>query len=307
MFVITVLQIFTTNIVPILLIMLAGWVLANHFDIDVQSIGKTSFYIFSPALTFRLIYNSDISASDSLVVLLAILTVFIGVAVSTWTIAKLFRMGRLEMKSLIVSSSGPNMGNYGLSVAAFAFGNVVLEYAAIIMVAGTIIYNLIAALLSEKQMNFKQTLIGLLTIPLLQTSLLALVIRFLNLQIPLALYRPIDMLSNAAIPTLLVILGIHLQSLKLKNITLSLWVGIGVRLILSPLLAILTALCFPLSHDAKVALALQLAMPSAVMTTILASEYELDTNMVSSMVVATTLISPLTVSMVIWFLQHGGV
>ena len=306
MFIITVLQIFTTNIVPILLIMLAGWALARHFDVDVQSIGKASFYIFSPALTFRLIYNSDISASDSLAVLLAILAVFTGVALSTWLIAKLLRIGRLETKSLIVSSSGPNMGNYGLSVAAFAFGDVVLEYAAIIMVAGTIIYNLIAALLSERQTNFRQTATGLLMIPLLQTSLLALVVRLLQVQIPLALYRPIEMLSNAAIPTLLIILGIHLQSLKLRNINLSLIVGMGMRLIFSPVLAILIALWFPLSHFARVALALQLAMPSAVMTTILASEYELDTNLVSSMVVATTLISPITVSMVIWFLQHGG-
>ena len=305
MFLVTIAQIFVTNIMPILLIMLAGWALANRFKLDVQSIGKTSFYIFSPALTFRLIYNSDISTSDGIVLLLALLVVFTAVATSTWIISNLLGVDRKAIKSLVVSSSGPNMGNYGLSVAAFAFGDTVLQYAAIIMVAGTVIYNLIAALLSEKEKDFKQTLLGLLKIPLLQTSLLALIIRLLQWQIPLAFYRPIEMLSNAAIPTLLVILGIHLQSLKLKSINRSLWMGIIMRLVWSPIVAVLISLLFPLSHNAKIAVVLQLAMPSAVMTTILASEYELDTNLVSSMVVATTLISPLTVSIVIWFLQRG--
>jgi predicted permease len=54
---------------------------------------------------------------------------------------------------------------------------------------------------------------------------------------------------------------------------------------------------------ARQALVLESAMPAAVIATILAAEFELDTPLVTSTVMLSTLLSPLTLTPLIAYLQ----
>jgi hypothetical protein len=70
----------------------------------------------------------------------------------------------------------------------------------------------------------------------------------------------------------------------------------------TPLVALLLARWIGLSGMARQAAVLQASMPAAVVTTILAVEYELDATLVSGTVVLTTLLSPLTLTPLIAYL-----
>jgi predicted permease len=76
-------------------------------------------------------------------------------------------------------------------------------------------------------------------------------------------------------------------------------------LIGSPLIGFLLAPALGLTGLARQAVLVESAMPSAVITTILALEFDVAPRFVTSVVVVTTLASPLTVSVLIALLQSG--
>jgi hypothetical protein len=76
-------------------------------------------------------------------------------------------------------------------------------------------------------------------------------------------------------------------------------------LVVSPLLGFLLARLLGLQGIARQAVIVESAMPSAVITTILALEFDVAPRFVTSVVVVTTLVSPVTVSLLIALLQSG--
>jgi hypothetical protein len=71
------------------------------------------------------------------------------------------------------------------------------------------------------------------------------------------------------------------------------------------LVGFLLAHVLGLSGPARQAVLVQSAMPSAVVTTILALEFDAAPAFVAAVVVVTTLISPITVSLLIALLKSG--
>ena len=78
------------------------------------------------------------------------------------------------------------------------------------------------------------------------------------------------------------------------------------QLVIAPLAALLLAYCVGLTGPARQAAVLQASMPTAVITTILAIEYELDAQMVTGTVILTTLLSPLTLTPLIAYLLYSS-
>ena len=79
--------------------------------------------------------------------------------------------------------------------------------------------------------------------------------------------------------------------------------AIVVTLVISPLLAFGMVNVLGLSGAARQAAMLEASMPSAVVTTILALEYGVMPSFVTSVVLASTLLSPITVTLLIAFLK----
>ena len=137
----------------------------------------------------------------------------------------------------------------------------------------------------------------LLVLTAILTAILAaiLVINF-NFELPLPLNRTVTLLSNAAIPVLMVLLGIQLYHAKWNGDFRSLILSNSMRLVAAPLLAVGFAFLFGLQGPAKQAMITEAAMPTAVVVTVLAIEYDVDPAFVTSAVFASTLLSPITVT-----------
>jgi predicted permease len=76
----------------------------------------------------------------------------------------------------------------------------------------------------------------------------------------------------------------------------------GVRLLVAPLLAFGLTRLFGMSGPSYQAVVLESAMPVAVMTTILATEFDAEPTFVTASVLVTTLLSPLTLTPLLAFL-----
>jgi predicted permease len=117
--------------------------------------------------------------------------------------------------------------------------------------------------------------------------------------LPVGLFRPIDLLADLAIPGMLVLLGIQLSSAPLVARQAVLARVVALRLLGTPLLAFLLCWVMGFTGMERNVILLQSAMPTAVITTVLATEYDAAPRFVATVIFFTTLVSMVTLSLLL--------
>ena len=120
--------------------------------------------------------------------------------------------------------------------------------------------------------------------------------------VPSPIFRAVDLMADAAVPGMLVLLGVQLHAAPLNEGQTVIWRSAALRLVLAPLLA--WGLCLILGIDGveRSVLILQAAMPTAVMSAVLATEFDAAPQLVAAVIFVTTLLSMGTLSVVLGFL-----
>jgi len=136
----------------------------------------------------------------------------------------------------------------------------------------------------------------LLKIPTVYAVLLALVFLQMGWALPLPVARTVDLFAGATIPLMLVMLGLMLQQVEWNGQVRGLWVAGGMRLLVSPVIAVGVGALFGLQGVMKQAGLLEAAMPTAVMAIVLATEFEVEPSFVTAAVFTSTLLCPLTLT-----------
>jgi predicted permease len=77
---------------------------------------------------------------------------------------------------------------------------------------------------------------------------------------------------------------------------------VALRLVVAPLVALLFAALFGLQDVSRQSSVTQASMPSMVSATVLATEYNLDSRLVTAVVFVSTLLSPFTLTPLLVFL-----
>ena len=144
---------------------------------------------------------------------------------------------------------------------------------------------------------------GLFRVPAFYGAMAALLTMSLDLSIPAIVMRPVGMLSDAALPLMILVLGMQIERATMPERPVVVAAAVAVSLVLTPLAAIGWAHVVGLRGAAFQAGVLQSSMPTAVMTTILALEFDALPQFVTSVVCVATLLSPLTVTLLIAYLQ----
>lgn len=299
----SLLTLFVNNLLPILLLAGAGFAVGRVFEMDPRPLGRVIFYVFSPLLIFKLITQSELPFEQigwMVGFALAVMACMAGLA---FILGKLARFSRPTLAAVLLTTMVGNNGNYGLPVIAFAFGETALAYASIYFVTSTIVvYTAGVAIASLGRMNMRQALSNLLKVPSVYAIILAMFFARWNLALPEFLERTVNLGAGGTIPAMLILLGMELQRAVRPAQPVALGIPLISRLVLGPILAWGLALQFPLPLPAQQAGIAEAGMPTAVLTTVLASEYRLDSSLVSSIVFITTLLSPLTLTPVLYFL-----
>lgn len=293
--------------VPVLAIAGLGFVLRRRFAVDARMVSRMMFNVFSPALTFNALFTRDISGAD-------FLRVYGGTLLLLWTITGIsllaLRWRKIEAseKSVtLVSTFAFNGGNFGLSIVSFAFGAEALGYAALIFVAGTTsAYTLGVYISSNGKASVAESLQNVLKTPSVYALLLVFALKGAGItELPPAVARTSQLLADGAIPLMLVLLGLQLGGFgKLKGLPLVAF-STGIRLLLAPAVAIVFASLLGLSGAARLAFITQAGMPTAVMTIVLATEFDTDRDLALSVILASSFLCPFTLSLLIYLLQNG--
>ena len=205
-------------------------------------------------------------------------TLVIGVA--------LIRVMRLKISTFLPSLLFPNIGNMGLPLCLFAFGETGLALAlTIFLLVFSLQMSLGIALVAGRR-----NMTGLLKQPVLWATAIAITLVSTELSLPVWLDNTTSILGGLTIPLMLITLGVSLAELKVTEWKHSLWFSL-LRVVGGFGLAVLVAGLFGLEGVERGVLILQSSMPVAVFNYLLAARFQREPGEVAGMVVMSTLLA----------------
>ncbi len=297
---------FSNNLLPIMLIAAAGFLLGKYLSVEARTVGRLSMYIFMPALAFNLLTTSRLNAGEIATTMLLASVMIVTIALLAWLAARLMRFERRATLSLVIAAMFANNGNYGIPLVTFAFGPSAAAFAGIYFVTSSILFNTLGVVIASLgSLNLRQALLGIFKIPMLYGILLALLVNNLQVSLPVGVENAVNYLAAGALPLMLVLLGIELSRVQWSKNLPAIGVGTGLRLVIGPALGLALVALFGLPDLARQAIIPQTAMPSAVANTVLASEFDIDSSVVTATVFISTLLSPLTLTPLLVLLGSG--
>ena len=296
---------FANNLLPIFLVSGSGFVLGKFLTVDSRSLGRVVFYVFSPLLVFDLMIKSTLDLRQAFTTVAFTASVIAVMGTLAFLLGKLFRLERPFLLAVILTVAFGNRGNYGLPLVKFAFGDDALAVASIFYVTTTILFNTVGVVIASiGHMDLKSAVLGLFKLPSIYGVILALLIKGIGIQLPLPISRTIEIAANGAIPVMLILLGLELTRIQWSHSFRALGLGVLTKLLLAPLVGLLFASLFGMGHVARQGSVLEAAMPAAVATTVVATEYKLEPSLVTAIVFLGTVLSPLTLTPLIVYLAR---
>jgi predicted permease len=300
-------SIFASDILPIFIIAGIGFLLARRLKASVTTVAHISFYALSPCLVFNMLVTSAVSGREVGRMALAAVAIMAGMSVLARLVAVPLALSRAELSAFMLVVVFSNSGNYGLPVLLFAFGNEALSFGIVFFVTTAILtYTAGVFLAAAGRQTLLNALIGVAKVPAIYGVAAALLVLSGVVTVPDSLMRPAKLLSDAALPVMVLVLGMQLERAKAAARRGPVAIAVVLSLVAAPLVALELTSLLGLTGPARQAAVLLSSMPTAVITTILALEYDVAPSFVTSVVFLTTLLSPLTLTPLIAYLRLGN-
>jgi predicted permease len=294
---------FANNLLPILLVSGAGFLLGKRLNIESRSLGRVVFYVFSPILVFNLLLHTQLSSGQIASTMTYTVAVSLIVGLIALLVGKLLHFERPLLMALIITAAFGNTGNYGLPLVSFAFGQEALAFATLNFVMSVVLFNTVGVLVASLgHMDLRSAAMGIFKVPAVYAVLLAAILNRFQVTLPTPLERTVELASNGSIPVMIILLGLELSRVKWAYSFRAISLSAGLRLLGGPAVGFLLAALFGFHGAVLQGNVIETAMPAAVTTTVLASEYGLDTSLVTAMVFLGTILSPLTLTPLLVYL-----
>ncbi|MCL4868082.1 MAG: AEC family transporter [Anaerolineae bacterium] len=296
----TITDVLLNNILPIFIVAAIGFALRRGMGLDVRTVARVTFNGFSPCLVFYSLVTVKLNGSELLSLgAFTVITILL-MGLLGWLIGWLLRLSRLDRAALILALMFVNGGNYGLTLLTLRYGDEGVARGVVYFVISTILaYSLGVLIASAGRRTVKQALAQLLRVPAVYAVILALVVYSFDLHLPGPLLKGIEIAAGGAIPVMLLVLGMQLADLRqMEGLKLA-WLAAGLRLGVAPLLALIVANGLGLVGLGRAAMLLEASMPTAVLVTVLATEYDVRPRLITTIVVLSTLLSPFSLAVFI--------
>ncbi|MBN1992009.1 MAG: AEC family transporter [Anaerolineae bacterium] len=297
------LHIFLTIVAPIIVVAGLGALLNRAKTVEPRAVSRIAIYLTSPALAFYSIANTSITSAEvgGLVVFFFLTTT--AITLFGWFISYLFQLNRLTSSAFILSMALINVGNYGIPLNEFAFGQPGLERAVIFSVFSSFSVNTLGVFLASWGHASKtQALANVFKVPLPYAVIFGVLIKLGYLPAPEFVMRVANLMGQAAVPLMLIMLGIQVSRVSLDG-QWGLMFGVSLtRLVGGAIAGFLFAFLLGLEGVTRQVAIVEAAMPTAVMASVLATEFEGDSKLVSSIVLLSTLLSLITLPLLLYLL-----
>jgi predicted permease len=298
------LSVFVSDILPIFLVAGVGFLLSRFLAIDVQMLARVVFNALAPCLILDLLLASPLTGPDFGRMALFCVVVTAAIGLIARIVAIPLALDRPTLAGFLLVVMFSNGGNYGLPATLFAFGREALAHATVYFVTSAMLTYTVGVLLAKSgRRTLWQAIAGIVTVPAVYGLASAGVLLALDITPPEPLMRPVRLLSDAALPMMMLVLGMQLERSQSFEHPRAIMAASLLSLLVAPILAFVAVDLIDLTGPARQAAILEASMPAAVVTTILALEFDAAPSFVTNVVFTSTLLSPITVTLLIAYLR----
>lgn len=292
--------IFFEVILPVFLIFVSGFILQRIFMLDLKPISTLAVYLLLPFLVFETFYTTPLNLSFFYITITSVLIMIILIVLGI-VAGRFLKFDKKDENAFLLSTIFPNSGNYGIPIVLFAFGKQSLAYGMPLMIIHAILMGIVGVYIAANgRGGVKMSVETVLRQPSNYVIIPAILLQQFHIHLPANLFASIQLVGNATIPVVMIILGMQLANVTIRKMK---WGRISwatlIRLFLSPAIAYGVCLLFPMSDLLRNVIVVMSAMPSAANTTLYAIQFDARPQFVSSCTLITTIFSILSLTVLL--------
>lgn len=269
-----------------------GWVKLG-FEYRVEFVTRLTMTLSVPCLIFVALMTADIDpqALGSLA-----MASFLAYGIVSIIFLGIVKLRNLSISTYLAPLVFGNTGNLGLPLALFAFGEEGLSYAVVVFAVMAILSFTIGVWVVAGG----GSLTRVVKEPVVAATFLGALFFWQGWQTPIFLTNALDLIGQMAIPIMLITLGVAIARLETRDMGRAVWLS-AIKVVICAGAAFAAARWFGLPPIPSAVLIVQVGTPVAVTSYLLAEKYGHEAQPVAGLVVASTLLSVISLPLILAF------
>ncbi len=295
------------TILSIIIMIALGYILKriDFLSVDnVDTLNNIVIYIMLPSMIFSALYTADLSMISSLGILpFVILASSFVTGIISYFILKRFNLSDKMLWSVLVTIMIANTGFMGYPISIGVYGSEGFLRAIFCDMATSVIFLILSFALVLKFGGSPKTAVKKIAFfPPLWAIILGILLNITHISIGPVLENTVNYLGNGTIPLIMLSLGISIDFGGIKRSKNMIIFTSIMKLLIFPLIAF-----FIVSHLGLLDLQFKIpiieaAMPSGMLSLVLAITYKLDYELTSDCILINTVISLITLPVILMLL-----
>ncbi|WP_458454569.1 AEC family transporter [Methanobrevibacter sp.] len=268
---------------------------------DIDPFNKIVMYILLPCMIFHALYGADLSYIAKLGILpFIILASSMVTGIVSYFILRQFKLDNITLWSVLVTVMIANTAFMGYPVTLGIFGQEGFLRAIFCDIATLCIFLILSFILILKFGGTVRTAVRKITFfPPLWAVILGLCFNILNIPIGPVIENTVNYLGQGAIPLIMIALGLSIDFSAIQRSKNMIAFTSVMKLLFFPLIAFVVASQLGLVNLQYKISIVEAAMPSGMMSLLLAITYKLDYELTSDCILINTVISLITLPLII--------
>lgn len=298
-------MLFIDIIVPVFIIIGCGWGLGRFFKVEQAPLATSSLYLFAPALVLSALLKHPINSEHAFDVMLFMVIYMVIMLLLAKFTCRIMSLDESCKPALTLTTAMMNVGNFGLPLSYFAFGEQGVPIAVLVFVLFNLPLGSLAIVIAQgKEAKLSTAIKNSLKIPIFHAVIIALIFNMFHIELPLFLLRPLDLIGQVAVPLMLVILGIQISKTQWIIPLRFMASACTLRLLIAPVVAWGTCHVLHIDGLYRDILILQTSTPSAVLPLLYALRFNTRPDLVASTIMVTTLLSAASLTVLLYLLPY---
>jgi len=206
--------VFLNVVTPVFILVLIGNFIGPRLNVESRSLSKIAYYVFVPAFVFNIFSESKIEAELASQMVSFIFVTQISVAMLGFLVGKILGRSKEVVAAFVIIATFGNVGNFGLQLILFRFGEVsripsTVYFLAILFIS----FVICVGAASWATSGGMQAVFSVFKTPALLALIPAMALNLSDVEVPIFLSRLSGLLGQAMIPVMLVTLGVQMSEI----------------------------------------------------------------------------------------------
>jgi malate permease and related proteins len=264
-----------------------GYLLGRVTHTAMGPLIDVAMFVATPCLVFVSMYSSTILLGEAARIWASCLLIMAGTFVLAWLAFGFRHRGRSALYLPIIFA---NVINIPLPILYLAFGDEGVSQAVLYYIPYSLLLCSLGIYLASGKKGLRRGIGAILRTPLIYAAVIGLVLNVTGVALPEVVTTSFHFVGQAAVPLMLLVLGMSIGHIRFAQIPLTLTASV-IRMGGGFAVGMLTVWLLGLTGVTRAVVLFEAAMPSAVVVSALCTKYKNEAELVSSIVLTTTLMA----------------